>query len=116
VDRCLPDVQAAASLDTVARSTRMFLSIADSTPATAVSASAAVTPGPTRSCAKEVLLLRLLVAELEATGLRVLTHSRVPPNGVNLGQVVAAAARDELRDRRPRAPKTAARSADRGDR
>jgi hydrogenase maturation protein HypF len=45
---------------------------------------------------QNVLLLRLLVAELEAAGLRVLTHSRVPPNdaGVSLGQVAVAAARD----------------------
>jgi hydrogenase maturation protein HypF len=43
-----------------------------------------------------VLLLRLLTARLEAAGLRVLTHSRVPPNdaGVSLGQVAVAAARD----------------------
>jgi hydrogenase maturation protein HypF len=45
---------------------------------------------------QNVLLLRLLCAELEDAGLRVLTHSRVPPNdaGVSLGQVVVAAARD----------------------
>jgi hydrogenase maturation protein HypF len=45
---------------------------------------------------QNVLLLRLLVAQLEAAGLRVLTHSRVPPNdaGVSLGQVAVAAARD----------------------
>jgi hydrogenase maturation protein HypF len=45
---------------------------------------------------QNVLLLRLLVAELETAGLRVLTHSRVPPNdaGVSLGQVAVAAARD----------------------
>ena len=42
---------------------------------------------------QNVLLLRLLVAELETAGLRVLTHSRVPPNdaGVSLGQVNTAA-------------------------
>ena len=47
---------------------------------------------------QNVLLLRLLVAELETAGLRVLTHSRVPPNdaGVSLGQVAVAAARDAL--------------------
>jgi hydrogenase maturation protein HypF len=45
---------------------------------------------------QNVLLLRLLVAELETAGLRVLTHSRVPPNdaGVSLGQVAVAAAMD----------------------
>jgi len=45
---------------------------------------------------QNVLLLRLVVGELEAAGLRVLTHSRVPPNdaGVSLGQVAVAAARD----------------------
>jgi hydrogenase maturation protein HypF len=43
-----------------------------------------------------VLLLRLLVAELGTSGLRVLTHSRVPPNdaGVSLGQVAVGAAMD----------------------
>jgi hydrogenase maturation protein HypF len=47
---------------------------------------------------QNVLLLRLLVAELETAGLRVLTHSRVPPNdaGVSLGQVAVAAARDTV--------------------
>ena len=45
---------------------------------------------------QNVLLLRSLVGHLEAEGLRVLTHSRVPPNdaGVSLGQVAVAAARD----------------------
>jgi hydrogenase maturation protein HypF len=45
---------------------------------------------------QNVLLLRLLTARLEAAGLRVLIHSRVPPNdaGVSLGQVAVAAARD----------------------
>jgi hydrogenase maturation protein HypF len=45
---------------------------------------------------QNVLLLRLVAAELDAAGLRVLTHSRVPPNdaGVSLGQVAVAAARD----------------------
>ena len=45
---------------------------------------------------QNVLLLRLLTADLDAAGLRVLTHSRVPPNdaGVSLGQVAVAAARD----------------------
>jgi hydrogenase maturation protein HypF len=45
---------------------------------------------------QNVLLLRLVTAELETAGLRVLTHSRVPPNdaGVSLGQVAVAAARD----------------------
>ena len=45
---------------------------------------------------QNVLLLRLLTADLEGAGLRVLTHSRVPPNdaGVSLGQVAVAAARD----------------------
>ena len=45
---------------------------------------------------QNVLLLRLVTAEVEAAGLRVLTHSRVPPNdaGVSLGQVAVAAARD----------------------
>jgi hydrogenase maturation protein HypF len=45
---------------------------------------------------QNVLLLRLVVDALEAAGLRVLTHSRVPPNdaGVSLGQVAVAAARD----------------------
>ena len=48
---------------------------------------------------QNVLLLRLLTADLEAAGLRVLTHSRVPPNdaGVSLGQVAVAAARDRKR-------------------
>jgi len=46
---------------------------------------------------QNVLLLRLVTTELEAAGLRVLTHSRVPPNdaGVSLGQVAVAAARDK---------------------
>jgi hydrogenase maturation protein HypF len=46
---------------------------------------------------QNVLLLRLVTAEIETAGLRVLTHSRVPPNdaGVSLGQVAVAAARDE---------------------
>jgi hydrogenase maturation protein HypF len=45
---------------------------------------------------QNVLLLRLLTADLDAAGLRVLTHSRVPPNdaGVSLGQVAVAAARN----------------------
>jgi len=45
---------------------------------------------------QNVLLLRLVVGELEAAGLRALTHSRVPPNdaGISLGQVAVAAARD----------------------
>jgi hydrogenase maturation protein HypF len=46
---------------------------------------------------QNVLLLRMLVTALEAEGLRVLTHCRVPPNdaGVSLGQVAVAAARDQ---------------------
>jgi hydrogenase maturation protein HypF len=45
---------------------------------------------------QNVLLLRLVTAALDAAGLRVLVHSRVPPNdaGVSLGQVAVAAARD----------------------
>ena len=41
---------------------------------------------------QNVLLLRLLTADLDAAGLRVLTHSRVPPNdaGISLGQVAVA--------------------------
>ena len=48
---------------------------------------------------QNVLLLRLVTAELEAAGLRVLSHSRVPPNdaGVSLGQVAVAAAKDAVR-------------------
>lgn len=46
---------------------------------------------------QNVLLLRLVVGRLAAAGLRVLTHSRVPPNdaGVSLGQVAVAGARDQ---------------------
>ena len=56
---------------------------------------------------QNVLLLRLLVAELETAGLRVLTHSRVPPNdaGVSLGQVALIAARVPRRPRRPAHPR-----------
>jgi hydrogenase maturation protein HypF len=45
---------------------------------------------------QNVLLLRLVCAELDDAGLRVLIHSRVPPNdaGVSLGQVAVAAAQD----------------------
>ncbi|HEY4570240.1 MAG TPA: hypothetical protein VIH10_12270, partial [Kribbella sp.] len=45
---------------------------------------------------QNVLLLRLVTDALDAAGLRVLTHSRVPPNdaGVSLGQVAVAAAID----------------------
>ncbi|HEX6401828.1 MAG TPA: carbamoyltransferase HypF [Pseudonocardiaceae bacterium] len=43
---------------------------------------------------QNVLLLERTVAELEDAGLRVLTHSRVPPNdaGISLGQIAVAAA------------------------
>ena len=43
---------------------------------------------------QNVLLLERTVAKLEDAGLRVLTHSRVPPNdaGISLGQIAVAAA------------------------
>jgi hydrogenase maturation protein HypF len=45
---------------------------------------------------QNVVLLERVVAGLEAAGLRVLVHSRVPPNdgGISLGQAAIAAARD----------------------
>jgi len=45
---------------------------------------------------QNVVLLDRVVRGLEAAGLRVLVHSRVPPNdgGISLGQAVVAAARD----------------------
>ena len=45
---------------------------------------------------QNVILLTRLTERLRAAGLRVLTHSRVPPNdaGISLGQVAVAAARD----------------------
>ncbi len=48
---------------------------------------------------QNVVLLTRLTERLQAAGLRVLTHSRVPPNdaGVSLGQVAVAAARDAVR-------------------
>jgi hydrogenase maturation protein HypF len=44
---------------------------------------------------QNLLLLGMVVSLLEASGFRVLTHSRVPPNdgGISLGQAVVAAAR-----------------------
>ena len=48
---------------------------------------------------QNILLLERTVAGLEKQGLRVLVHSRVPPNdaGISLGQAVVAAARDRRR-------------------
>jgi len=48
---------------------------------------------------QNVVLLERLVGLLETAGLRVLVHSRVPPNdgGISLGQAVVAAARDRAR-------------------
>jgi len=45
---------------------------------------------------QNVVLLQRVSAALSSAGLRVLTHSRVPPNdaGISLGQVAVAAARD----------------------
>jgi hydrogenase maturation protein HypF len=45
---------------------------------------------------QNLLLLGTVTSLLEASGFRVLTHSRVPPNdgGISLGQAVVAAARD----------------------
>jgi hydrogenase maturation protein HypF len=48
---------------------------------------------------QNMLLLERTVAGLEANGIRVLTHSRVPPNdaGISLGQAAVAGARDRAR-------------------
>jgi hydrogenase maturation protein HypF len=48
---------------------------------------------------QNLLLLGTVTSLLEASGFRVLTHSRVPPNdgGISLGQAVVAAARDRAR-------------------
>jgi hydrogenase maturation protein HypF len=48
---------------------------------------------------QNMLLLERTVADLEARGFRVLTHSRVPPNdaGISLGQAAIAGARDRAR-------------------
>ena len=50
---------------------------------------------------QNMLLLERTVADLEAGGFRVLTHSRVPPNdaGISLGQAAVAGARDRARGR-----------------
>ncbi|MGH8970942.1 MAG: carbamoyltransferase HypF [Actinomycetes bacterium] len=47
---------------------------------------------------QNMVLAQRLAADLQARGLRVLTHSRVPPNdgGVSLGQAAVAGARDRL--------------------
>jgi hydrogenase maturation protein HypF len=49
---------------------------------------------------QNMLLLERTVAGLEANGIRVLTHSRVPPNdaGISLGQAAVAGARDRSRE------------------
>jgi hydrogenase maturation protein HypF len=49
---------------------------------------------------QNMLLLERTVAGLEANGIRVLTHSRVPPNdaGISLGQAAVAGARDRARE------------------
>jgi hydrogenase maturation protein HypF len=51
---------------------------------------------------QNMLLLERTVAGLEANGIRVLTHSRVPPNdaGISLGQAAVAGARDRAREGR----------------
>ena len=48
---------------------------------------------------QNLLLLGTVTSLLDASGFRVLTHSRVPPNdgGISLGQAVVAAARDRAR-------------------
>jgi hydrogenase maturation protein HypF len=48
---------------------------------------------------QNMLLLERTVAGLAANGIRVLTHSRVPPNdaGISLGQAAVAGARDRAR-------------------
>jgi hydrogenase maturation protein HypF len=45
---------------------------------------------------QNVVFTERVVAGLRASGFRVLTHSRVPPNdgGISLGQAVVAGARD----------------------
>src|SRR6185312_15866162 len=48
---------------------------------------------------QNVVLVERCVAGLEASGFKVLTHRRVPPNdgGVSLGQAAVCGARDRLR-------------------
>jgi hydrogenase maturation protein HypF len=55
---------------------------------------------------QNMLLLERTVAALEASGFRVLTHSRVPPNdaGISLGQAVVAGARRRAREQASPAP------------